>query len=59
MAVTTMASVESGFLPTEIGPGPYPATGEDSWYSVRNSLISLRDNCVRNNKGGVSWYRKF
>ena len=58
MAVTTLASVEVGFLPTDVGPGPYPDIGVEYWWDVRNSLITLRDSCVSNLEGGMHWYRK-
>ena len=59
MAVTTLASVASGFLPTDVGPGPYPEIGIDHWWDIRNSLMALIDTCVNDRKGGVRWFRKF
>ena len=59
MALTTLASVATGFLPTEVGPGPFPDNGVDYWWDIRNSLIALTETCVNDLKGGIRWYRKF
>ncbi|KAK0515253.1 hypothetical protein JMJ35_002632 [Cladonia borealis] len=56
MAVTTLASVAIGFLPTEVGPGPFPDNGVDYWWDIRNSLSALTETCVNNRKGGIRWY---
>ena len=59
MAVTTLASMEIGFLPTDVGPGPFPDSGVDYWSDIRTSLIVLIETCVHNRKGGIRWYRTF
>lgn len=51
--------MEIGFLPTEVGGGPFPNSGVDYWWCIRESLIALRETCVNNRKGGIRWYRKF
>ena len=59
MAVTTLASMEAGFLPIDVGPGPFPDNGIDYWWDIRKGLIALKETCVNNRKGGIRWYRKF
>ena len=58
MAVTTLASIPQGFLPTEVGSGPFPDTGYSSWWTIRESLLEIISVCVGNGAGGIRWYGK-
>ena len=58
MAVTTLAQIPPGFLPLEVGPGPFPESGYTSWYLVRQKLLSLMIDCVTKSEGGMIWFRK-
>lgn len=58
MAVTTLAQIPLGYLPVEVGPGPFPHSGYSSWYSIRQMLVGLVHDCVAKREGGMRWIRK-
>ena len=58
MAVTTLAQIPLGYLPLEVGPGPFPEYGSTNWWLIRQKLLALMDNCVDKGEGGIGWYRK-
>ena len=59
MAITTLAQIPVGWLPTEVGPGPFPDSGGlKRWWSVRLSLLYVMEQCVDKSEGGLSWFGK-
>ncbi len=58
MAVTTLAQIPLGYLPLEVGPGPFPKSGYSTWWDIAEDLLGLMDDCVDKGEGGIRWYRK-
>ena len=58
MAITTLAQIPLGYLPLEVGPGPYPTSGFSNWWLIRQRLLELMDDCVDKGKGGIGCFRK-
>ena len=58
MAVTTLAQVPPGYLPLEVGSGPFPDRGYSTWYLTRQKLLGLMDDCVASGEGGIRWFSK-
>ena len=58
MAVTTLAQIPQGYLPSEVVRGPFPDNGYSSWYMIRQKLLGLIEDCVANGEGGMKWFRK-
>ena len=58
MAITTLAQFPVGFLPTEVGRGPFPDIAHASWWATRLKLIDLLRECVVNGEGGIRWFGK-
>ena len=58
MAVTTLAQMPHGFLPLEVGPGPFPDIAYSSWYLIHEKLLGLMDDCVARGQAGMRWSRK-
>ncbi|KAK0507465.1 hypothetical protein JMJ35_009988 [Cladonia borealis] len=57
MAVTTLAQIPLGYLPLEVGRGPFPDNGYSSWYMIRQKLLGLIEDCVANGEGGMKWFQ--
>ena len=59
MAITMMAQIPAGFLPTEVGPGPFPDGGAlAKWWTVRIDLLAVIELCVDEGEGGLRWFGK-
>ena len=58
MAVTTLAQIPLGYLPIEVGPGPFPDSGHSTWWFIRQRSLTLIDDCVEKGEGGIRWFRK-
>ena len=58
MAITTLAQVPLGYLPLEIGRGPFPDIGYTSWWLIRQYLFDLITGCVDKGEAGISWFGK-
>ena len=58
MAVTTLAQIPLGYLPLEVGSGPFPDSGYSNWWLIRQGLLRLMEYCVVRGEGGITWFRK-
>ena len=58
MAITTLDQVPLGYMPLEVGRGPFPISGYTSWWLVRHSLLNLISECIDKGEGGISWFGK-
>ena len=58
MVVATLSQIPPGFLPLEVGPGPFPDRGYTSWWLIRHYSLDLVKECVDKGEGGIKWYGK-
>ena len=55
LAVTTIDSVPVGWLPTELGPGPFDPFGYATWLDIWEHAEAALDVCVQEQRAGISW----
>ena len=54
LAVTTLAAVPIGLLPTEVPRGLYPLSGYTNWHSIWDDVRELFKSCViERNQAGI------
>ena len=58
MAITMLAQFPVGWLPTQVGPGPFPESALEKWWSANLFLLEVMRLCVDEGKGGMLWFGK-
>ena len=55
LAITTIHSIPVGWLPPELGPGPFPPFGYATWGDIWHLANWIWHYCVQNRVAGIRW----